>query len=264
MTYYDTGWENCTAEFSVDQNADVVHSKLEGISENQINSKKVLFIGNSATYVNDIPQTLSRLARKAGYNVEANTITEGGATLTKHADATTDHGKKVLNAIVNGGYDIVFLQDNGNCISSDAMRTASKNACKTLDTAIRAAGAETYIYVRPPYGYYNYGCTPFEQCIEFDKLFDDIAEELGAEKAYVNRAFAYAIQNLNVSLWGPDNAHTSKEGAYLAVCVFFSTLFQTSSTVLDYNDLPADVAILLQQVADKIVLEQFIPQASVI
>jgi hypothetical protein len=276
MTYYAAGWDNCTAEFSVAQNTDVVLSKLdmtndsakvkelrdklEGIPENPIDSPKVLFIGNSATFVNDIPQTLSRLARKAGYNVEANDVTLGGATLTQHADATTDHGKKVLNAIVNGGYDIVFLQDNGNCISSDAMRAASQNACRTLDTAIRAAGAKTYIYVRPPYGYDNFGYTPFEQCAEFDMLFDDIAAELGAKNVYVNRAFAYAIQNLNVSLWGPDNAHTSEEGAYLAVCVFFSTLFQTTSTVLDHNGLPADVAVSLQQVADKIVLEHFIPR----
>lgn len=276
MTFYATGWETCTAEFSVAQYADAVLSeldmtndgaevkelrnKLEGIPENPLGYKKVLFIGNSATFTNDIPGTLSKLAKKAGYYVDVNSVTKGGATLTEHADDTTDHGKAVLNAIINGGCDIVFLQDNSNCISSDAMRTASKNACKTLDAAIRAAGAEIYIYVRPPSGNKVAGYTSVEQCTEFDKLFDDIAAELGAENVYVNRAFAYAVQNLNVPLWGSDNAHTSEEGAYLAVCVFFSTLFKTSSTVLDDNGLPADVALSLQQAADKIVLEQYVPQ----
>ena len=275
MTYYDTGWDSCTAEFAVNQFADATLSeinvfrgrtavenlqdRLEGVPENPIDTKKILFIGNSATHVNNIPQTLRNLAGKAGYNVEVNTLTKNGATLTDHADATTEHGKAVLNAIATGEYDIVVIQDNGNCVSSDAMRAASKAACKTLDAAIRAAGAKTYIYVRPPYGYSTSGYTPIEQCIEFDKHFNAIAAELGADTVYVNRAFAYAIQNMNASLWGSDNAHTSPEGAYLAVCVFFSTFFNTSSTVLDANGLSEDVAASFRQAADKIVLEQYVP-----
>jgi len=274
MTYYQTDWESCTAEFAVNQYADVVlsdvevtkdnesvkglYDKLEGVPEDPIASKRVLFVGNSATYVNDVPGTLSRLARKAGYDLVCDSVTKGGATLAQHAAASTDWGKTVLNYIA-GEYDIVFLQDNGNCVSTDATRRTTKLACKTLDAAIRAAGAETYYYVRPPYGYEQFGYSPVEQCKEFDKLFGEIASELGGECAYVNRAFACAIKELNVPLWGPDNGHTSPEGAYLAVCVFFSTLFDTSSTVLDCNGLPEDVARALQQVADKVVLEDYIP-----
>ena len=145
-------------------------------------------------------------------------------------------------------------------VSDEEKRQASVAACKTRGALIRDTGARVGIYLRPPYGYEKWGLTPFEQCKEFDRHFLSAAEEFNPLNAYVNRAFAYAIQNLNVSLWGPDNAHTSEEGAYLAVCVFFSTLFQTTSTVLDHNSLPADVAVSLQQVADKIVLEHFIPR----
>ena len=79
---------------------------------------KMLFIGNSATYVNDIPGMLVRLARKAGYSLEADSIAKGGATLSFHADLDTEHGKSVLRAI-RGGYDIIWLQDNGNCVSCE-------------------------------------------------------------------------------------------------------------------------------------------------
>ena len=275
MTYYDTGWDSCTAEFAVNQYADVTLSNLnmsrdsgkvkeicnviDGVPENPIDSKRVLFIGNSATYVNNIPQTLSRLARKAGYNVEVNSVTKSGAKLAEHADASSDHGKTVLNEIAKG-YDIVFLQEHSGCISTDSDRASTLDACKILDKAILASGARTYIYVRPPSGKDIAGYNSYAQCLEYDKLFGEIALELNAENAYVNRAFAYAIKNLDVTLWGSDNAHTSVEGAYLAVCVFFSTIFDTSSTVLDSDGLPADVALSLQQVADKIVLEKYIPQ----
>ena len=89
---------------------------------------KVLFIGNSATYVNDIPGTLKSLAEKAGYPIECERIVKGGAKLSYHADASTTHGQTVLETIQKG-FDIVFIQDNANCISSDQLKLESKSVC---------------------------------------------------------------------------------------------------------------------------------------
>ena len=74
---------------------------------------------------------------------------------------------------------------------------------------------------------------------------------------YINRAFAYAIKHLNYDLWGPDHAHTGEYGAYLATCVFFSTVFHTTSTVLDPDGLSPKDAYALQKVADKIVFDHW-------
>ena len=68
------------------------------------------------------------------------------------------------------------------------------------------------------------------------------------------------MENLNLELWGSDDAHVNATGAYLIACVFFSTLFNESATVLDNNGLSEDVATALQQVADKVVFENYIPQ----
>ncbi len=274
MTSYVTDWETCAALFAVNQYADVILSDLnmtegdEKVKEiiDKVESGEtgaedgisVLFIGNSATYVNDIPQTLADLAGKAGFKVKTKALTKGGATLSDHADLSTDHGKAVFKEIEKG-YDFVFLQENTSCISSEEARAQTAAAAKALDGAIRRSGATTVFYVRPPQGKTVYGFSPYEQCLEFDKLFVPLARDLGAENAYVDRAFAYAVKNLNVSLWGKDNAHTSPEGAYLAVCVFFSTLFDTSSTVLENGGLPDDVALSLQRAADKVVLENYVP-----
>ena len=59
----------------------------------------LLFIGNSATYVNEIPQTLSRLAYEQGYSLQTSQFTPGGYTLAQHADLSTDHGQEVINEI---------------------------------------------------------------------------------------------------------------------------------------------------------------------
>lgn len=82
------------------------------------NNIKMLFIGNSATYVNDIPGTLVRMARRVGYSLEADSIVKGGATLSFHADLDTKHGESVLR-MIRSGYDIIWLQDNGDCISCE-------------------------------------------------------------------------------------------------------------------------------------------------
>lgn len=220
---------------------------------------RVLFVGNSATYVNDLPRMLQRLACEAGYYADVNMVVKSGAWMTAHADASTDHGKAVLAEIAKG-YDIVFLQENSSCISSEENKAKTENAAKILNDAIREAGSLTYFYVRPPTGKDLAGYNSYTQCVEYDKLFEKLADEIGATNAYVNRAFAYSIvNNPEINLWGADNAHTGPCGAYLAVCVFFATVFDTSSAVLGSNGLPDNVAHALQTAADAAVFNSFVP-----
>ena len=211
----------------------------------------LLFIGNSATYVHEIPQTLAKLCAEQGYNVTTSQLTPGGYMLSQHADETTEHGQKVLAEIAKG-YDIVFLQDNGNCIATKEKATACHLACDKLINAIRAHGARPMLYVRPPYGKPLADHSPLAQCQKLDALFSDIAGRHGVDCVFVNRAFAQAIQNTEIELWGPDHAHTSPAGAYLAVCTFYATLFGRSATELDTNGLPPDEARVLQSIADRV------------
>lgn len=215
---------------------------------------KALFIGNSATYVHDIPGTLRRLAGEAGYPLETAQITPGGYELAQHADTATAHGARVFEEIA-GGHDVVFLQDNGNCVSSEEKRARCRDAARRLAAAAKASGAKPYFYVRPPYGKSAFGRDALAQCEAFDGLFGEIAADNGIACVYANRAFAEAIRHSDYPLWGDDNAHTSIYGAYLIVCTFFATLFRTSSTVLGTVNGVSDAdARELQQIADRIAL----------
>ena len=219
---------------------------------------RLLFIGNSATYVNDIPGTLSQLAEEAGYKIEHERLVKGGMVLSTYADPSGTYGQRALE-LIQKGFDVVFIQDNGNCIASDEMRAASQAACKTLSAAIHASGAKVGIYFRPPYGYESWGFEPAVQALEFDKHFGEISNTVDALNVYVNRAFACAIKKTEFDLWGPDHAHTSAHGAYLAVCVFFASLFKISSTALGTNGLPEADSHTLQEIADQVVLNGAYP-----
>ena len=90
--------------------------------------------------------------------------------------------------------------------------------------------------------------------------FGELAAEHHARCVDVNRAVAYAMTHLPYDLWGDDHAHTSRYGAYLAVCTFYATLFGKTATELGIAyGLPAADAKALQEAADQIALQGVIP-----
>ena len=67
---------------------------------------RVLFLGNSYTNYNDLPQLLTELAADMGHVVETASNTPGGFTLQGHASNDTS-----LDLIAEGGWDFVVLQE---------------------------------------------------------------------------------------------------------------------------------------------------------
>lgn len=219
---------------------------------------KILFIGNSATYVNDVPKMLERLAKKAGYDIETDMVVKGGFRLSQHAEGIMARDKIALEEIEKG-YDLVILQEVGNCFATDENRQETAQASEKLLRAIQKTSAKALFYVRPPYGKDLEGFSAAEQCRCLDDLFVGLSQKLGIECVFANRAFACAIPTVGRALWGDDNAHTSPMGAYLIACTFFATLFGTSATALDFDVLTEEEARPLQAIADKIALEGLIP-----
>ena len=213
---------------------------------------KLLFIGNSATHVHNIPKLLTSLVSSVGIELEADMITGDGYELSRHIE---DGG---VFEKINEGYDMVFLQEHGNCIAEEK-RESSLSAMRRLGEAVTKSGAELYYYVRPPYGIKNRGYDSLQQCELFDAHFKKSQEETGAKCVFVNRAFANAIKETDIKLWGEDNAHASEYGAYLIAATFFATLFNKSATLLPSATLPEIDAKILAEIADETVFKEKAP-----
>src|SRR5207253_8398187 len=77
---------------------------------------RLLFIGNSYTYVNDLPAMFADLARSGGHRVEVGMVAEGGATLRDHAGSVATAAK-----LTSAKWDVVVLQEQSEIPSLEQL-----------------------------------------------------------------------------------------------------------------------------------------------
>lgn len=197
---------------------------------------RVLFIGNSYTYVNNLPAVLAAMARSAtpAREVVWRMVTTGGRTLKGHWEAD-DAARR---AIREGRWDYVVLQEqsllgatviDGEPVVSDPARIFWPYARRFAEEA-RAAGAEPLFYLtwarknRP------------EAQAALTHAYMTVARETGARVVPVGLAWKDARRlHPDVELFDEDGSHPSPAGTYLAASVFFATLFGAPSTELGFQ-----------------------------
>ena len=99
------------------------------------NSTQILFVGNSLTYVNNLPAVFTTLAADNGKTVHTDMLVKGGATLTQWLD-----GGAVTRALEAHRYDYVMLQERGNdfaCGFGPQVCADSRHALHTLAQLVR-------------------------------------------------------------------------------------------------------------------------------
>ena len=79
----------------------------------------VLFVGNSYTFYNDVPDQVAALALEAGRPITTETVAEGGAHFALHWDGTGARAR-----IERGGIDVLVLQDQSGGPLHDRARLA--------------------------------------------------------------------------------------------------------------------------------------------
>ena len=216
---------------------------------------RVLFIGNSYTYVNDLPGTLAALARSGGHVVETGMAASGGWTLTQHSNSA-----QTLDQLGSAKWDYVVLQEQSEIPSMESSRNQEMYpAARWLVQKIRQNGAQPVFFLTWAHrdGWPENGLADYESMqLQTNQGYLAIANELSARVAPVGYAWLTAwLQDPGVGLWQADGSHPSVQGTYLAACVFYAVLFRQSPEGLRYTDgLPAKTARYLQSLAASTVL----------
>ena len=211
---------------------------------------RILFLGNSYTYVNDLPGTFAQLAVAGGRRAETAMVANGGETLDQHASSSDSQSK-----IAAEHWSYVVLQEQSEIPAFANSREATMYpAARKLVSAIEAVGAKPLFFQTPAHqgGDPDYGLSGYETMqLAIDDGYQQIARELNVGIAPVGYTwFVLLRDHPDISLWQADGSHPSVAGTYLAACVFFAAFFGASPVGLTWLDgLPSAEAAILQSEA---------------
>jgi hypothetical protein len=221
---------------------------------------QVLFVGNSYTYVNDLPGTFARLACSSGRKVHAGMSAQGGWRLVDHAGS-----EATLNMIAGQKWDVVVLQEQSEIPAVADLRLSFMNpGAHTLIAKIRAAGAQPVLFLTWAHrdgllvtGREGAGQLDFMGMqAQLTIGYTGVSMKENVPIVPVGKAWAAARAQKNPpDLWASDGSHPNLEGTYLAACVFYAFLFQQSPEGLEYwGGIAESDAHAMQTLAAKVVM----------
>src|ERR1051325_2043802 len=176
---------------------------------------RVLFIGNSYTYFNDLPSVIADLARDAreARPILAEQVTIGGATLESHQHGEAMRRMKAGSS--RGPWDVVVLQEQSTGPLGDTVKMYS--AVRALAAEIRRVGARPALYLT-----WARLASPRAQDT-LSRAYRRIATEVGALVVPVGEAWATIRRTDEVagrSLFIGDGSPRTPAGTYLAASTF--------------------------------------------
>ena len=226
--------------------------------------KKILFLGNSYTAVNNLPDLIYRLALADGDTIVFDSSTPGGYTFEQHSTDPVALGK--INA---QAWDYVVLQEQSQRPSFDPQQVAVEVLpfARKLDSLIHVNNpcTQTVFYMTwgRKYGdasncaFYPPVCTYAGMQQRLRESYLLMGDENHARVAPVGIAFQNSIAiDSAFELYNADQSHPSLAGSYLAACTFYATMFKRNPVGNTFiSGLSANVAAYLQDVAAHTVLD---------
>lgn len=182
------------------------------------NAIRVLFIGNSLTFWNEMPFLTRRVA--GSLRAEPVLVTEfngmSGATLRQHWEKGA-----ALRRIREVKWNFVVLQ--AQSVEMMERPEETRKYAELFDREIDRSGAKTVIFETwlPPH-------TAGTQA-QLNARYISLARDLDALVAPVGAAWE-TLQRNGMNLFDGGGAHPNLRGSYLSACVFFATFFNASPT----------------------------------
>lgn len=177
---------------------------------------RILFLGSSLTYANDMPLLVQAFARAVGQSVDVVTVAKGGASFEDHWNRGA-----ALDKIREGGWSFVVMQQGPSSLPQS--RENMREYARRFADPIRKAGARPALYMVWPGA---------------DRLafFDDVrtsytltAEDMDGMLIPAGEAWRAAWRrDPDVPLYRKDGEHPSPTGSFLVALSVFGMLFSRS------------------------------------
>lgn len=236
--------------------ADIFRHRAE-----QSDSTQILFIGNSYTYYNHLPELVRDLAASIDKKIAPSYSLKGGESIQGHLK--TDY---LLKTIADGGFDYAVIQE-ASYTPSYPTRYVVENVypyAHKLDSLVRTGSPNVKIIYYMTWGHKN-GIVHHQTDYPLNKTYQgmqdritltylEMAQENGGLCAPVGMAWEKVVnERPDIELYAKDNYHPSLEGSYLAACTILSTILGEPIHSTYYAGLPQATALYLQKVAGDVV-----------
>jgi len=183
----------------------------------------VLFVGNSLTYVNDLPWTVQALGEMSGDTIRIGSATGPDLALVDHLNGATD----AVAQIQQGGWHFVILQQGPSTVPIN--RDSLILWTKWFDPHIKKVNAKPALLMVWP-------------SIDRFDFFDEVRKSYQQAAQAVNGVFIPAgsgwlqawEKDASLQLYGSDGYHPSPLGTYVAALVIYERV-----TGKDCRNLPA-------------------------
>lgn len=211
------------------------------------NKPRILFVGNSLTFKNDLPEMVEQLCRKSGIQAHVEQVTKGAHTLNRFAFAASGREtdkrvrQELMTKLKKKKWDYVVLQDQRHAAVTNV--SDMRKAVAALEPLIKKAGAQMVLYETwaPQKGHFDYNgsrkiaANPGEYQAKIASTYYSLAEKYKCALSPAGIAFARAEQIYpDISLYSSDKLHPSTAGTYLSACTMYATLFGRSPEGISY------------------------------
>jgi PKD repeat protein len=200
---------------------------------------KVLFLGNSYTGVNNLPQLVHDVSLSAGDTLIFDSNTPGGYQLADHTVDVTSQNK-----IMNGGWNYVVIQGQ----SQEPITYSSQfhNGGLALYNFIKQYNPCAVTIPYMTWGRKNgdaSNCQNFPIMCTYQGMdttirnrYLNLTAAINGEVSPVSVVWNYLRQNYpNIELYQADESHPSLAGSYAAACCFYTSIFKKDPTMISFN-----------------------------
>ena len=199
---------------------------------------RVLFLGNSLTYANDLPLVVQAMAKANGKRMLVESVTFGGASLEDHWNSG-----EALRTLRSKSWHVVVMQQGPSSLPESRVHLREWTR-RWADEIYKSNGSRPALYMVWP-------------GLERDAFFDDVRESYSLAASDVYGIFIPAGEALREArrrdprapIYASDDFHPSVAGTYAAALSIYGTLYKK-----DPNNLPARLTLADGQVVE-------IPQA---
>ena len=205
---------------------------------------KILFIGNSKTYRQNMPLIFKRIVEKSGKDIYIDNVTKPGASLIELYNEV-----ETLKKISSAKWNYVVIQERTIKALQEDISEFKEGAIKLANAILKNNSATKIIY--QACGVHN--DFVIEEYEATNKHYEQITKLTNGKVCYQGNAFINFHNHFPEIELYENKQHPTLVGAYLSACCLYNTIFNERSSEVEYFDvLNPEIAINVQNIADEV------------